>query len=94
MISIPSPGEVLDKDGELMPASHLNFVFANDLVVMPSYEENYSEEARRVLSSALPDYEVVTLPSHHLLTGGGSFHCITQQIPAELISRANKGSRT
>jgi len=81
MINISSPGEVLNSDGELMPASHLNFVFANGLVIMPRYEAIYSDQARIALAAALPDHEIVALDSTHILTGGGSFHCISQQVP-------------
>ena len=83
VISIPSPGKVLHMDGTLMAASHLNFVFANGLVVMPRYEAIYSEQARLALASALPDHEIIALDAGHVLTGGGSFHCISQQIPVQ-----------
>lgn len=81
MVSIPSPGEVHAPDGTLLAASHVNFVFANGLIIMPRYELTYSEQARALLAQALPDFEIVALDANHILTGGGSFHCISQQVP-------------
>jgi agmatine deiminase len=81
VIFIPSPGEVHAPDGTLMAASHLNFVFANGLIIMPRYEPNYSEQARAQLAKALPDFEIILLDANHILTGGGSFHCISQPVP-------------
>ena len=34
------------------------------------------------LADAFPDREIIPLPSNAILTGGGSFHCISQQEPA------------
>ncbi|HPA38150.1 MAG TPA: agmatine deiminase family protein, partial [Phenylobacterium sp.] len=40
------------------------------------------ELAAQALQSVFPGRKVISLPSNAILTGGGSFHCITQQEPA------------
>ena len=82
-VRVPSPGRMQDEDGELIPASHMNFLIANRAVIVPLYENaDAGEAALRVLRAAFPDREVIGLPSGAILTGGGSFHCISQQEPA------------
>ncbi len=82
VVRIPSPGRIADAAGRVVPASHMNFVIANEAVVAPVYEERAGSFALEGLRALFPEREVIGLPSRALLTGGGSFHCITQQEPA------------
>jgi agmatine deiminase len=81
VVRIPSPGLVTDDDGEIIPASHMNFLIANDCVVVPIYKERPGELAVEALQSLFPERQVLGLSSRAILTGGGSFHCISQQVP-------------
>jgi agmatine deiminase len=83
VVRIPSPGFVEHPvDGGAAPASHMNFIIANRAVIMPTYgEPRATELALQALAAIFPDREVIGLPSLAVLTGGGSFHCITQQEP-------------
>jgi len=82
VMRVPSPGRIVDGDGQIMPASHMNFVIANDAVICPTYDERTAGYALEALAAIFPERDVIGLPSRALLTGGGSFHCITQQEPA------------
>ncbi|HRX40176.1 MAG TPA: agmatine deiminase family protein, partial [Parvularculaceae bacterium] len=67
-------------------ASHMNFYIANHSVVMPSYgalsgEEEAAEQALAILHDVAGRPHAHAIDASHLLTGGGSFHCISQQQP-------------
>lgn len=78
---IPSVGRYLI-DGEIAPASYMNFVIANGVVVVPQYGVPNDAAALDALRPFFPGREVVGLPSDAILRGGGSFHCCSQQMPS------------
>jgi len=79
---IPSPGKVCNADGDIVPASHMNFIIGNKTVVVPTYNDALGNAAISALQPLFPGRNVIGIASTYLLTGGGSFHCITQQQPA------------
>ena len=83
LLPLPSPGFVGDEDEKPIPASHMNFLIANGAVIVPTYgDETAARLACEGLKTVYPDREIIPLPSIAILSGGGSFHCISQQEPA------------
>jgi agmatine deiminase len=83
IVPLPSPGFVGDDDEKPIPASHMNFLIANGAVIVPTYgDARAADLVCQGLRTVFPDREIIPLPSTALLSGGGSFHCISQQEPA------------
>jgi len=81
VVAIPSPG-LVERHGEIIPASYMNFYVGNATVVVPLYGAANDGAAVEAIQALFPERRAIGLRADHILTGGGSFHCISQQVPA------------
>ncbi|HEX7021798.1 MAG TPA: agmatine deiminase family protein [Trueperaceae bacterium] len=82
VVPLPLPEKRLELNGKRLPLTYANFYIGNGFVVVPTYDDVNDDRALAVLGELFPEREVIGLPAGHLITGGGAFHCVTQQQPA------------
>ena len=81
VVPIPSPG-LIKRDGEIEPASYVNFAITSHLVVVPTFGVANDEAAVTAIAELFPDRETIGLNAEAVLAGGGGFHCASQQMPS------------
>jgi len=82
VVPLPLPRRRMELGGTRLAPSYANFYMGNGFVVVPLYEDDNDETALATLTPLFPGREVIGLGAAHLITGGGAFHCVTQQQPA------------
>ena len=81
IVELPMPGAVVQR-GKRLPAGYANFYIANEVVIMPTYQQPATDQrAQAILQALFPTRRVVPLDSTAVIWGRGSFHCLTQQQP-------------
>lgn len=82
VIELPIPLRSALFEGERLPLTYANFYIVNGAVLLPVYGDPHDDVAVEILRPLFPDREVVPMAARALITGGGAFHCVTQQQPA------------
>ncbi len=81
IVELPMPRPVIF-DGQRLPASYANFLIANDLVLVPTFNDPADRIALNTLAEVFPKREIVGIHAVDLVWGLGTIHCMSQQIPA------------
>jgi len=79
--TLPMPAPIYF-DNQRLPASYANFYVANELVIVPTFNDANDRAALNTLANLFPDREVVGIACRDLVLGLGTLHCMTQQQPA------------
>ena len=79
--TLPMPDPVYF-DGQRLPASYANFYVANQLVLVPTFNDPHDAIALTKLAGLFPGRKVIGIACLDLVLGLGTIHCMTQQEPA------------
>lgn len=87
LIPLPLPPALHDEEGQRMPATYANFLFVNGALLVPTYDVETDAVALERLKAAVPDREIVAVPSRALIYQHGSLHCATMQFPRGFMNK-------
>jgi len=74
-------GEAQPGPGPRYCRSYVNFYLVNGAVIAPAYGQPSDRNVENLLRSVYRGRRIVMLPIGAIATGGGGFHCVTQQQP-------------
>ena len=81
ILKLPCPDPIYE-GGARLPASYANFYIANELVLVPVFDDRHDQQALGILQEHFPERRVIGLRCNELVAGLGAIHCVTQQEPA------------
>lgn len=78
LIPLPIPKASYYK-GSRLPASYINFVFLNNAIIVPTFNDKKSDHNTiKILKKLFKDRSIIPINSTILARGGGSIHCATR----------------
>ena len=80
VVTLPMPKPVI-YDGIRLPASYSNFYIANEVVLVPIFNDPNDGKALSIIAKAFPKRKIIGIDCRALVYGFGAIHCVTQQQP-------------
>lgn len=84
VVPLPMP-EPVTYGGVQLPASYANFYIANELLLVPTFNDPNDRVALGILSELFRGRRAVGIHARDLVLGLGTLHCSTQQEPAASV---------
>jgi len=85
---LPLPSPIYNEQGQRLPASYVNFLIINHAVLVPVYDDPMDEVALLNLQQIFYDRDVIAINCLPIIQQYGSLHCLTMQIPAQVLHHA------
>lgn len=76
LFPLPLPSPHFFQDHRL-PATYLNFIFINNALIVPTYNDKLDQEVLYQLQDFLPDIDVIGVDASIFIREHGSLHCAT-----------------
>jgi len=80
IFEIPMPDPIIIENIRV-PASYLNFYFANKIILVPIFESKMDDKAIAVFEKKIKNRKIIPINCLDLIWGFGAIHCMTQQEP-------------
>ncbi len=74
------------------PASYMNFLFINEAVLVPVYENKHDALALKIFTENCPDRQIIGVNANALLNQFGSLHCATIHLPEKVLNESRLNS--
>lgn len=86
LVALPMPDPVYDEDGQRLPATYANFLITDTSILLPVYGQPANDRlASQIMQIAFPGRRIVTVDCRPLIRQHGSLHCVTMQLPKEIL---------
>jgi agmatine deiminase len=80
IFELPMPQPIVFA-GQRLPASYANFYIANEIVLVPTFNDPADRIALKILADLFSTRQVIGIHSVDLVLGLGTLHCLSQQQP-------------
>ncbi len=70
-----------NSESEKAAASYINFYIGNEAVLATIYNDPNDSEALKIIQGCFLERKVVGIDCSEIIYGGGTIHCMTQQVP-------------
>ena len=86
LVALPMPNPIYNEDSVRLPGTYANFLIINAAVLVPTYEDENDDLALMRLAECFPEREIIAVNCKPLIEQYGSLHCVTMQIPANVLT--------
>ena len=76
--TLPLPPQRVLDDGQILPASYMNYIYVNGGLIFPKYKSPNDAKAKKYFESVYPDRKVIGIDCRTVIEEGGSLHCMSK----------------